>query len=176
MKAVLYFYLFCKLFIDNIPTFVLSLLSFIIKKYFFLAFHSLQRGMEGRQGAPCGAPHGTTCGTMARFCEDWQQELGAIKAGVVMLQLVLQLQHKTRLLAGAREGCLELRWLAGIGPHALVPAHEGTWLKQRSLSGPAGSSCWDLCSCEHGQSQASGYTTVKQFSFIIFGWLQSSIK
>lgn len=39
--------------------------------------------MEGHQGARCGAPHGPTHGTTAGLCEDWQQELGAIKAGVL---------------------------------------------------------------------------------------------
>lgn len=58
----------------------------------------------------------------------------------------------------------------------MVPAFDRTWLKSFSLLDPEGSSCQDLCSCEHGQSQASGYTTIKQFSFIIFGWLQSSVK
>lgn len=46
--------------------------------------------MEGHQVAPCGAPHGPTHDTMARLCEDWQQELGAVKAGVLCASTAAQ--------------------------------------------------------------------------------------
>lgn len=53
---------------------------------------------------------------------------------------MLQLQHKTRLLAGASEGCLELRWLAEIGtcpaqdqPVPQAPGAEGAGLGTRSV-------------------------------------------
>lgn len=62
------------------------------------------------------------------------------------------------------------------GAGIMAPAHKGTWLRLRSLLDSEGSSCQNLCSRGCGQSQASGYMIVKQFSFIIFGWPQSPVK
>lgn len=58
---------------------------------------------------------------------------------------MLQLQHKIRLLAGASEGCLELRWLAEVG---MSPAREQPAPRTRGAEGASlgtrGMKCFDF--------------------------------
>lgn len=91
---------------------MLSLLSFIIKEYFFLVFHSLQKdGVRTKclVTLPLMPEHPVVL-LMDPPMVSWP---GSVRAGNRRWGLwkqeysLLQLWHKTLLLAGTREGCLD---------------------------------------------------------------------
>lgn len=101
LKAVLYFQFLCKLLIDNIPTFVLSLLSFIIRSI-FIVLHSLQRDRK-RTKCLVALPVIPKLPVvflmdipMAGLCKDRQQEQGIIKAGVLSASATAQDSFSSR--------------------------------------------------------------------------------